>query len=330
MRYVIYGAGAIGGGIGARLAQHAPEHGHDVVLIARGAHLEAMQRDGLRLRAPGEDFRVPITAVGHPSEVDWRGDEVVLLTMKTQDTIDALDTLRSVAGSAIPVVCAQNGVENERLAARRFANVYSMLVQMPATYINPGEVVLNGYEVSGVLHAARYPGSVDATITEVCAGLEASEFASVPTADILRIKYAKLLQNLGNAVQAVCGADSEEGVLEEMLQAETLAVYAGAGIDYASPEEFNSATARLKRGEVEDFQRGGGSTWQSIARGTGSIETDYLNGEVILLGALHGVATPVNRALQDCAARVLRDRLPPGAIGPEAVIELARQYGWSS
>lgn len=330
MRYVIYGAGAIGGGIGARLAQHAPEHGQDVVLIARGAHLAVMQRDGLRLRAPGEEVRVPVTAVGHPSEVEWRGDEVVLLTMKTQDTIDALDALRRVAGSDVPVICAQNGVENERLAARRFANVYSMLVQMPATYLTPGEVILNGYEVSGVLHAGRYPGSVDDTITAVCAGLEASEFASAPTAGILRIKYAKLLQNLGNAVQAVCGADADARALDQMLQAETLAVYDAAGVDVASPQEFIAATARLKRGEVQGFDRGGGSTWQSISRGAGSIETDYLNGEVILLGTLHGIATPVNRALQDCAVRALRDGLQPGAIGPDAVIEVARQYGWSA
>ena len=60
MRYVVYGAGAVGGGIGGKLAQA----GKDVVLIARGDHLRAMQADGLRLRTPREDVRVPVVAVG--------------------------------------------------------------------------------------------------------------------------------------------------------------------------------------------------------------------------------------------------------------------------
>jgi len=328
MRYVIYGAGAIGGGIGARLAQHQAQHRHEVVLIARGAHLEAMQQDGLRLRAPGEDFRVPVTAVGHPDEIAWRGDEVVLLTMKTQDTAGALEALRGSVGTNVPVICAQNGVENERLAARRFANVYTMLVQMPATYMTPGEVILNGFGVSGVLHAGRYPGGIDETITEVCRGLEASGFSAEPDAQLLRLKYTKLLQNLGNAVQAVCGREDDD-VLSRELRRETLDVYAAAGIDHVTAQEFTARTNRLKRGEVEGFDRGGGSTWQSIARGTGSIETDYLNGEVILLGTLHGVPTPVNRALQDTAARVLREGLQPGAMTPDAIMDIARSYGWA-
>ncbi|MCA9849115.1 MAG: ketopantoate reductase family protein, partial [Dehalococcoidia bacterium] len=64
----------------------------------------------------------------------------------------------------MPVICAQNGLENERLAARKFARVYSMLVQMPATYLEPGEVMLNGVDASGVLPGGLYPGGVDGTI----------------------------------------------------------------------------------------------------------------------------------------------------------------------
>jgi 2-dehydropantoate 2-reductase len=62
-------------------------------------------------------------------------------------------------------------------------------------------------------------------------------------------------------------------------------------------------------------QRAGGSSWQSIARGAGSIETDYLNGEIALLGRLHGVPTPVNAAMQRLAARMVRERIPAGSIG---------------
>ena len=63
--------------------------------------------------------------------------------------------------------------------------------------------------------------------------------------------------------------------------------------------------------------RQGGSSWQSLERGTGNIEADWLNGEIVLLGRLHGVPTPVNERLQAVANRMARDRTPAGSIAPE-------------
>lgn len=78
-----------------------------------------MQRDSLRLRAPHTDIRVSVRVVGSPSEITFSGDEVAILATKTQDTEAALDSLLVSANPQVPVFCAQNGVENERLAARR-------------------------------------------------------------------------------------------------------------------------------------------------------------------------------------------------------------------
>src|SRR6185437_6567471 len=117
MRFVIYGAGAIGGVIAARLAQS----GADVLAIARGPHLDAIRARGLTLEAPGETLTQRIAVAGHPSEIAFGPDDVVLLTMKTQHTEAALEDLRAAAGEDVPVVCAQNGVDNERMALRRFA-----------------------------------------------------------------------------------------------------------------------------------------------------------------------------------------------------------------
>ena len=75
MRYVVYGAGAIGGAIGARLF----EAGSEVVLIARGAHLEALKATGLTYGDPVSTRVLAIAAVGHPADVEWRGDDVVVL-----------------------------------------------------------------------------------------------------------------------------------------------------------------------------------------------------------------------------------------------------------
>ena len=100
---------------------------------------------------------MPVAAVGHPSEIDFVAQDVVLLTMKSQDTLAALYDLRATAGVAVPVICAQNGVANELTALRRFPRVYGMLVLMPATFLDPGEVILHPAPMSGVPDAGRYP-----------------------------------------------------------------------------------------------------------------------------------------------------------------------------
>ncbi len=158
MRYVLYGAGAIGGAIGARLFQA----GCETVLIARGAHLDAIKSNGLRIDTSAGSVTLPIPAAGHPSELRFDDGDVVLLTMKTQDTEAALvDLQTAAAGLELPVICAQNGVENERLALRRFENVYGMLVILPATYLEPGIVEAPAGPVAGILDAGRYPRGAD-------------------------------------------------------------------------------------------------------------------------------------------------------------------------
>ena len=114
MRFVVYGAGAVGGVIGARLHQS----GHEVVLIARGEHLRAIERSGLRIESPDDTATLDIPAVGSPSEAELGAGDVVILAVKSQDTGGALDALTAGAPDRVPVVCAQNGVENERAALR--------------------------------------------------------------------------------------------------------------------------------------------------------------------------------------------------------------------
>lgn len=104
-RFVIYGAGAVGGTIGGRLH----EHGLDVVLIARGEHGDVCRRRGLLLRSGDGEVIVRATTVAHPTELTMTEDDVVVLAMKTQDTAGALEALSSVAPPDTPIVCAQKG-----------------------------------------------------------------------------------------------------------------------------------------------------------------------------------------------------------------------------
>jgi len=313
MRYIIYGAGAVGGAIGGRLFQA----GRDVVLIARGAHLSAIRANGLTLESPDGRDVLPIPAVGGPGELSLGRDDVVVLAMKSQDTPGALAALEAAGGQDSALLIAQNGVENERAALRRFARVYTTTVMLPATHLEPGVVQANSAPMTGILDIGRYPGGVDAVAEAISADLGAATFSSHPEPDAMAWKYQKLLLNLGNAVQAICGEERSAAVddLQARAKAEAVACFRAAGIPFVGDE----ADAR-RRGRIITVRpiagatRGGGSTWQSIQRGKLEVESDYLNGEVVLLGRLHGVPTPVNELLRATANRHAREGVAPGTV----------------
>lgn len=312
---MIYGAGGVGSVIGGRLF----EQGHDVVLIARGAHLDVLRDRGLGLRFPESTVVLPVPVAGSPAEAGAGegDDDVVVLAVKSQDTVAAVSSLPA----SVPVVCAQNGVENERVCARRFAEVYAMCVMLPALFLEPGVVENHAAPRSGILDVGRYPSGVDERSSRIAADLDAACFSSVADPAVMRQKYAKLLMNLGNALEAACGSDARGGELWERARAEAVACFEAAGIDFASDDEDAA-----RRGEhfrlrpVGGQRRPGGSSWQSLARGTGSIETDYLNGEIVLLGRLWGVPTPVNLLLQQTANRMARQGLRPGSVPVEELL----------
>jgi len=316
MRYVVYGAGGIGGTIGGRLF-HA---GCDVVLIARGLHHDAIRAHGLELRGAMGTEVLPIPVVDHPGRLDLGPDDVVLLAMKTQHTEVALDALAATAHPAIAVVCAQNGVANERFALRRFANVHGMSVALPAAHLEPGVVECYAGGAWGILDVGRYPDGLDAVDEQLVADLVTAGFAATADATVMGRKYAKLLlMNLANVLEAASGRD---GVLSELTgraQEEARTVFAAAGIEPKVDDEAERRTA-MRLAPIDGQHRGGGSTWQSLARGATDTEVDYLNGEIVLLGRLHGVPTPVNEGLQHLGWRLAHDHIAPGTVPIAEVI----------
>ena len=124
----------------------------------------------------------------------------------------------------------------------------------------------------------------------IAGDLTAAGFDSRAVAQPLRWKYAKLLGNLVNAIDALCGRMDGTADIAARARAEGVACYAAAGIEFAANEEGRDRHAGLPAiRAVGSEARQGGSSWQSLARGTGTIEADYLNGEIALLGRMHGV-----------------------------------------
>ena len=311
VRFVIYGAGAIGGAIGAKLH----EAGREVVLIARGRQLEALQERGLRLQTPEGEQRFAVPVVGSPREIQLTADDVVLLATKSQDTATALDELSDVADANVAVICTQNGVDNERVALRRFEHVYGVFVYVSAQLLEPAVIQVFSAPTLGVLDLGRVPRGSDERAGAIAADLRASGFASRVDGEIMRWKYGKLLSNLANAVEALLGPEARGGELVGRAREEALACYSAAGIDYASREEIaQRARGHEELRPVDGLTRRGGSSWQSLARQSAGIETAYLNGEIVLLGRLHGVFTPVNRALTELALRAASHGVQPGSL----------------
>jgi 2-dehydropantoate 2-reductase len=310
VRFIVYGAGAVGGVVGALLA----EAGEEVVLIARGSHAGAIRRSGLVLESPTGTRVMRMAVTEDPSGADLRTDDVVLLGMKSQDTRGALEALRLCAPPSTPVVCLQNGVDNERAALRLFPNVYGVCVMCPCSHLEPGVVQVSSSPVPGLLDIGRYPTGTDETCTLIAAALRRASFESVERPDIMRWKYRKLLMNLNNAVEAVCQHPVDHEIRRQVRD-EGEACLRAAGIEFVSEEDDAARWAGLLNVQPVGGQlRVGGSSWQSLERKAGSIESDYLNGEVVLLGRMHGVPTPMNAFLQDLAVEMAASGAAPRSL----------------
>lgn len=313
MRIIVYGVGAVGGTIAARLALS----GVEVAGIARGAMLDAIRAGGLALTTSGGTETAHFPCYADPAELEIGDDDVILLTMKSQDTEGALERLRAAGAYRQPVVCAQNGVVNERMALRYFPNVYGMVVMLPAQFTTPGAVECFGAPRLGVFDVGRYPRGSDAVADRLSVLLNGAGFDCAPHDDVMVNKYGKLLLNVGNMVGAALGTPARFGSWYDAARQEAAAVYQAAGITYGDVD-FGSARRDLMQVvDIPGRERTGSSTLQSLLRGTGSIEADALNGEIVLLGRLHGVPTPVNAALCRVAGRMVAENIAPGAF-PEA------------
>ncbi len=326
MRYVILGAGAIGATVGGLLAAG----GCDVALVGRGEHAAAVKRNGLVLATPDRVSRLPIPMLT-VDELRLQDADVLVLAVKSQDTAQLLNQLATVGvedgvcAGDLPVFCAQNGIANEDAALRCFSHVYGVCVNVPATHLEPGVIEAAGSPVSGILQLGRYPaGPPDDLVHAVAADLGRCGLPSEVHADVMPWKRAKLLSNLANALQVLCtGGDQRrppvDGARAEVtarLRAEATACFTAAGWDVTDGQAYRAGTSRFQIVAVGGRPRSGGSTWQSVERGLPTVETDFLNGEVVRLGRLHGVPTPVNAAVQARMREITRRSLTPGSLEP--------------
>jgi 2-dehydropantoate 2-reductase len=318
MRYVLYGAGAVGGLVGAGLFAS----GHDVTLIARGAQYQAIKDRGLQVNTPAGAERYHVPVIDHPRSITFGNDVVVMLGMKSQDTLDALGELGKVAPVSTNIVCVQNGVENERVALRLFQNVYGVCVVAGTSFLEPGVVVAEAGPIFGSLDIGRYPNGIDDVTLTIKQDLS-SYWRVFPRERVMEWKYTKLLRNLVLAVQVLCGPQVRQGKFFDIARAEGEACLRAAQITFIGDDEWSEARSQGPSVVLPpEGRKVGGSSWQSLARGTGSIESAFLNGEILMLSREFGIPAPANALLYELGMQMTTSGAPPGQMNEDELLAL--------
>jgi thiosulfate/3-mercaptopyruvate sulfurtransferase len=317
-RYIVIGAGAVGATIAAELHRA----GIDTVLVARGAQLAALRASGLTYVRPDGAHQLSIPVAAGPGEVDLAEDDVLILATKSTDSAAAVtdwawrpvkraDGSAGVAATLLPLVTVQNGLETERIALRSFAAVTAIVVWVPATFVVPGEIVNHADPVPAVLWLGRYPSGLNPVAAGIAADLRRGGFAVHEVEDIAAHKAAKLLGNLLNSLDALYEDTELRAAAVAALRAEARTVYEAAGIAAAKPDP-----GVFRAVDIPGYTRQGNSTRQSLAR-SAVPETDYLDGEIVLLARLHGVPAPLNEAIQSRVHRAVAEGTPAGSLSDD-------------
>jgi 2-dehydropantoate 2-reductase len=298
MKIAIMGAGAVGCYYGALLALG----GHEVTLVGRARHVEAMNRDGLRLERAGESVCVPVQA---STEAEGARDaELVLVCVKSADTEEAGRALRPVLGPDAMVLSLQNGADN----AQRLQAVLGRAVVPVVVYV--------GTDMAGLGHV-RHHGGGRLVLGDHPVLAELFTRAGIPTeisSNVQGALWSKVILNCAyNAISAIAQMPygrftdfpGAEQVLRDAVD-ECLAVAARLGVTV--PDDVWESVRQIAI--TMPAQRS--STAQDLARGRPT-EIDYLNGYVVRKGGELGVATPVNRVLHTLVKMLEAAPKPGGA-----------------
>lgn len=320
MTYVILGAGAVGSALAAEFTLA----GIPNLLVGRGAQLDHLRGAGLTYRRPGGTRQVDLSVTDLAS-LTLSPSDILLLAVKTQDVEDLTARLVQIPLAAdLPLFTLQNGLEAERLAARRFARTYAAVVRTPAIYTETGKVKVLADPYFASFSVGRWPSGRDAVTGRLAADLSRAGGLVEEHDDIPRWKAQKLTYNVRNVVELFAGPDEEASRIADALTAEAKSVLTQAGLDPATEADRKVPLDgwKITRDPVDP---GGQSTWQSFVRGARS-EVDFLNGEIVLQARLLGRTAPWNRAAQTLAASLASAGGKPGDIGLDRLAALAQVF----
>ena len=319
MRYIIYGAGAIGGSVGGHLFRAKKE----VVFIeVMPAHVQAIRENGLKLVTPESTYTLKVPVVTAPGQITFKSEDVVFLCLKGQHTEAALRDLKAVT-SDVPVFCFQNGIRNEATVSALFPRTYGVSIRAGGVFTTPGEVISKA-DPPGWLWMGRYPNGKDETAEAAASDLREAGYYVLVTPEIMKYKWGKLLHNIGNAINAITGINDDDAKkIYEAIHKEAAELARASGIQWKTEKDMKEEWPEFT-GKPRKVLGGSemSSSWQSLARGDGNIETDYFNGEITRLATKLGRKAPLNEALLKISNEMAENKEKPGKYPPKELRQM--------
>lgn len=293
MKIAVFGAGGVGGYFGGHLAKG----GADVHLVARGAHLEALRNNGLRVVSDNGNLHLLLPATDRPEEVG--PVDLVLFAVKSTDTVEAANNLGPLLGEETAVVSLQNGVDNEERLARILGEerVIAGVAYILATISEPGVIEHQGQlarlvfgewngetteRLARLLEACR-AGGIDAEITRSIRGELWRKFAMIcATAGMT----AAVRLPIGEIRSSKAAFDLYQRIVREVLD-----VAAAEGVEL--PLDTAGRLAAVARSVPGHWYT---SLHYDLTHGK-PMELDALHGEVLRRARAHGIETPMCEAI---------------------------------
>ena len=283
MKVAVMGAGAVGCYYGGMLARA----GHQVVLVGRPAHVQAIETRGLWMDLPQGREVVRLQASTEATAAQDAG--LVLVCVKSRDSEAAAQQLRPCLAGDAQLLSLQNGVDNaQRLQAELQRPVWPAVVYVAAAMAGPGHVQHHGrgelvlgpaaQQWQSVFQAAGVPVQISDNVAGALWSKLVINCAYNALSAITRMPYGPLVQ-----------AEGVWAVMRDVVQ-ECRAVAAAEGV--CVPEEVWQQVERI----AQTMPGQTSSTAQDLARGKRS-EIDQLNGHVLRRGEALGIPTPANRVL---------------------------------
>jgi 2-dehydropantoate 2-reductase len=291
MKIAIFGVGAVGGYFGGRLAQA----GEQVIFIARGKHLEALQANGLKVDSINGDFIVhPVQATDDPSEAGVV--DAVIVGVKAWQVPEAAEAMRPMVGPQTFVLPLQNGVDapSQLAAVLGAEHVLGGLCGLMSFIVGPGHIQHAGIDPF-VNFGELYNHASDRTKKLLEAFVQANVTTEIPP-DIQVAMWRKFLfivsvSGMGAITRSPMGVFRKLPETRKMLEQVLQEVFQVARAHHVNlPEDAVSAALAF----IDGLPEGGTASMQrDIMEGRPS-ELEAQNGAVVRLGKEVGVDTPLN------------------------------------
>jgi 2-dehydropantoate 2-reductase len=291
MRIAVIGTGAVGGYFGAKLAAA----GHDLVFIARGKHLEALQAAGLSILSPNGDLHIQnadfVASATQAGVVD-----LILFCVKSYDTQAAAESLGPLLAESTTILSLQNGIDNpQKIAAVwRHHRIYSGVVYIGAEISSPGVI---RHSNGGKIVFGAADGQADESAVRIEQLLAEAGIACQLSAKIHEAQWSKLLWNAPFcAISCLARADVKQIVdsapltrlaLDCMTEVQSAALLRGVTLPrklFDQTIEFSRGLGAFKPSMLQDLEAGK------------PLEYEAFNGMVVKLLQKAGKAAPINQA----------------------------------